>query len=299
MKVYCIGGSRNIGYYASLRLLAKGNTVTFLLRSPSVFGEDETMKDYIRSGNARLVKGDALNKEDVQRGWEEAAKPTHEGNHLGVDALLFTLGQLSCVRTWKSAITNTLRKLGGTPKFDMFKGLIISPPDLVTHATLNVLTTLPTHDLRIITVTSTGLTKQSHHELPMAMRAMYGYLLRSPHADKQGVETVLARAAGTTVDETMAPPEGILPAGWERDPTFPAPGALHDNLVIIRPAFLTDGPCHSETKGPSVVRTRVEADLPVKGGYTISRQDVAYFIAERVLGDEWEQWKGKGISLSH
>ena len=183
----------------------------------------------------------------------------------------------------------------------MFKGLIISPPDLVTHATLNVLTTLPTPYPRIVTVTSTGLTKQSHKELPMAMRAMYGYLLRSPHADKQGVEMVLARASGTTVDETMAPPEGILPDGWERDPGFPSPGALRDILVVIRPAFLPDGPCMSEThhKGPAVVRTRTEADLPVQGGYTISRQDVAYFIAERVLGTEWEQWKGKGVSISH
>ena len=177
--------------------------------------------------------------------------------------------------------------------------MIISPPDLVTHAILNVLMTLPTPYPRIVAVTSTGLTKQSHKELPMGMRAMYGYLLRSPHADKQGVETVLARAAGTTVDSTMAPPEGILPAGWDSDPAFPAQGAVHDDLIIIRPAFLTDGPCLSETKGPSVVRTRVEADLLVKGGYTISRQDVAYFIAERVLGSEWEQWKGKGVAIAH
>lgn len=189
--------------------------------------------------------------------------------------------------------------IGGTPKFDFCKGLVISPPDLVTHATLNVLTTLPKPYPRIVTVTSTGLTKQSHNELPMAMRAMYGYLLRSPHADKQGVETVLAHVSGTEVDATMAPPEGILPEGWECDPAFPSKGAVHDELVIIRPAFLTDGPCLSETKGPEVVRTRVEADLPVKGGYTISRQDVAYFIAERVLGDEWDEWKGKGVSLSH
>ena len=50
------------------------------------------MQAYIHSGLARLVKGDALNKEDVQRGWEEAAKPAHEGDSHGVDALLFTLG---------------------------------------------------------------------------------------------------------------------------------------------------------------------------------------------------------------
>lgn len=182
--------------------------------------------------------------------------------------------------------------------------MIISPPDLVTHATLNVLTPLPTPYPRIVSVTSTGLTKQSHNELPMAMRAAYGYLPRSPLADKRGVETVLARASRTTVDKTMAPPEGILPADWVSDPAFPSPGAVHDNLVIVRPAWLTDGPCLSEKKGPSVIRTRVEADLlvkglPVEGGYTISRKYVAYFIAERVLGKEWDEWKGKGVSLSH
>ena len=74
---------------------AKGNTVTFLLRSPSVFDEDETMKKYIRDGKARIVKGDALQKEDVQRGWAEAAKPAYEGDQQSVDILLFTLGNLT------------------------------------------------------------------------------------------------------------------------------------------------------------------------------------------------------------
>ncbi|KZV70509.1 hypothetical protein PENSPDRAFT_752562 [Peniophora sp. CONT] len=279
MKVYCIGGSRNIGYSTSLRLLAKGATVTFLMRSPSAFDADATMQKYIRNGTARLVKGDALNKEDVQSGWQEAGKPTHEGDTSDVDALLFTVG--------------------GSPTFSLCKGLIISPPDLVTHTLLNVLTTLPNPCPRLVILTSTGITKQSHDELPLAMRALYSYLLRSPLADKLGAETVLARASGTNVYKNMAPPDGILPADWESQPDFPAPGAVHDNLVIIRPAWLTDGPCLSEKKGPSVIRTRVaEMDLPVKGGYTISRQDVAYFIVERVLGGEWEDWKNKVVSLS-
>ena len=110
----------------------------------------------------------------------------------------------------------------------------------------------------------------------MLLRALYSYFLRSPLADKRGAETVLARAAGTTIDRSTSPPEGILPDGWEREDGFPAPGAIRENLVIIRPAALTNSPCLSETKGLSAVRTRVEADLPVKGGYTVSRQDVAY-----------------------
>ena len=77
---------------------AKGATVTFLLRSLSVFDTNETMQTYLHSGKARLVKGDALDKEDVQRGWTEAAKPTHEGDVTGVDTLLFTLGEPTSVR---------------------------------------------------------------------------------------------------------------------------------------------------------------------------------------------------------
>ena len=83
----------------------------------------------------------------------------------------------------------------------------------------------------------------------MGMRAMYGYLLRQPHADKQGVEVLLARASGLAVDETMTPPEGVLPQDWESDASFPAPGAVHGNIVIVRPALLSDGPCLSEKKG--------------------------------------------------
>jgi len=74
-KVLTVGGSRNIGYLASVRLLEKGATVTFLLRSgPAAFDKDNIIQKYVKSGKARLVKGDALNKEDVAKAWEEAAK---------------------------------------------------------------------------------------------------------------------------------------------------------------------------------------------------------------------------------
>lgn len=68
--------------------LAKGATVTFLLRSPSVFDNDEHIQPYIRSGIARIVKGDALVAEDVRRGWEAAV----EAKGGAVDLMLFTLG---------------------------------------------------------------------------------------------------------------------------------------------------------------------------------------------------------------
>ena len=73
----------------------KGAIVTFLLRSPAIFDHDASMQPYIQQGTARLVQGDALKKEDVQRGWEEAAKPEvrdADADSRGVDAVLLMLG---------------------------------------------------------------------------------------------------------------------------------------------------------------------------------------------------------------
>ncbi|KAF9014251.1 hypothetical protein BDQ17DRAFT_1419152 [Cyathus striatus] len=69
-NVLTIGGSRNVGYYASLRLLAAGATITFLLRNPAAF----------------LIKGDALIKSDVEHAWEEAKN----NGAKDLDLLLFT-----------------------------------------------------------------------------------------------------------------------------------------------------------------------------------------------------------------
>jgi NAD(P)-dependent dehydrogenase (short-subunit alcohol dehydrogenase family) len=109
MKVLTIGGSRNIGYYSSVRLLSafpfpsfsftcphvfwveKGATVTFLLRNTAVFDQDKVIQEYVKSGKANLVKGDALVKDDCKKAWEEAEKAEHKG---GVDILLFTVGML-------------------------------------------------------------------------------------------------------------------------------------------------------------------------------------------------------------
>lgn len=72
--------------------LAKGATVTYLLRKPEVFDEDETMRSYVKAGKVRLVKGDALSIDDVARGWAEAQAASESGH---VDAVLFTVGKLA------------------------------------------------------------------------------------------------------------------------------------------------------------------------------------------------------------
>lgn len=104
-NILALGASKNIGYFAAIRLLGEpascvllpnfnscfladaGATVTFLLRNPAVFDEDEAIKKAVAAGKAFLVKGDGLNQDDVARAWAEATSHGH------VDTLLFTVGQ--------------------------------------------------------------------------------------------------------------------------------------------------------------------------------------------------------------
>jgi hypothetical protein len=65
-----------------------GATVTFLLRSPTVFDTDEEIQRYVKNGHAVLVKGDALVSADVQKAWDTASKDRP------VDFLLFSVGEL-------------------------------------------------------------------------------------------------------------------------------------------------------------------------------------------------------------
>jgi NAD(P)-dependent dehydrogenase (short-subunit alcohol dehydrogenase family) len=91
MKVLILGGSQNVGYWTGLRYLEKGDTVTYLLRKPTVFDNNAEMKKYVESGTAKLVKGDVLNKDDVKKVYEVAG----EGEGPGVEVILYSIGVLS------------------------------------------------------------------------------------------------------------------------------------------------------------------------------------------------------------
>ncbi|KAG0691644.1 hypothetical protein DFH29DRAFT_976872 [Suillus ampliporus] len=251
-QVLVIGGSRNIGYYSAVRLLALGATVTFLLRSP---------------GKARLVQGDALVKNDVRRAWSEAS------NSGPVDFLIFTVG--------------------GTGQFSLTKGVTITPPNLVTQSLLNVLETLPSPRPKIITISSTGLTRASYKSLPLALKPLYSYLLSSPLKDKRGAEEAIAHSAGWEWNVKDSPGDEILGADWtNRVPT----GELK-SVVVVRPAMLTDGECRADVKGKGSDAYRVkEGDLEC--GWTVSRRDVAYFLVEGVVR-HWEEWEGKCVSVAY
>ncbi|KAJ7346957.1 hypothetical protein DFH08DRAFT_1007441 [Mycena albidolilacea] len=149
LNVLSFGASRNIGYFSAVCLLEKGATVTFLLRSPSAFDGDATIQQYIRSGHARLVKGDASNEADTQRAWTEAGV---------VDAVIFSVGTI--------------------PTFSVTKGFIQTPANLVTQCFLNVLCIIPEYtdapQPKIIVISSTGLTPFAHKSLPVLLKPLYG-----------------------------------------------------------------------------------------------------------------------------
>ncbi|GBE90215.1 hypothetical protein SCP_1900640 [Sparassis crispa] len=275
MNVYALGASKNIGYYSAVRLLRKGATVTFLMRNPAVFDDDELIQKYVTSGKARIVKGDALNVADVQHGWETA----REGGQ-NVDTLLFTIG--------------------GIPHFSFSKGFLLDPPNICTHTLLNVLCTIPVEQRapatqpRIIAVSSTGITRASHGNLPFVLKPLYGFFLDGPHKDKLGLERVLAYCARRPwIDQE--PRAAILSADWTSLPGLPAEGELK-HVVVLRPALLMGESCKGDRqKDDKPPYKAAEHDL---GGYTISRQDVAHFIVEGALA-EWDKWEGKCVDLAY
>jgi hypothetical protein len=273
-KVLTIGGSRNIGYLSSIRLLDLGATVTFLLRSPKVFDSDETIQKYVRTGKARLIQGDALVKDDVKRAWAEAAKGDDDRP---VEFLIFTVGAT-------------------TAQFVLTKGFVISPPNLVTQALLNCLETLPSPTPKIITISSSGLTRVSHKKLPLLLRPLYGYLLAAPHADKCGAEEIVAHSAGWPWDKIDSPGADILTGDWKAE--LPAPGTLK-SIVVLRPALLTSGECRAD-RDPSSISKKpyrvTEGELD--SSWTISRSDVAHFLVEGVV-KHWDEWEGKCLSIAY
>ena len=56
------------------------------MRSPSAFDNDATIQEHVKSGKARLFKGDALNIEDARAAWAEASRDKP------VDLFLSTVG---------------------------------------------------------------------------------------------------------------------------------------------------------------------------------------------------------------
>ncbi|KAH7345685.1 hypothetical protein B0J17DRAFT_764280 [Rhizoctonia solani] len=108
MRVLLFGAFRNTGYFVAQCLLGKGHTCTLLLRKPEAIESDPFMSDYIKNGKAKLVRGDGLVQEDVQKVWNVASS---EGQ---VDLVFFGIG--------------------GEPTFSLTKGYVINPLDLTARS---------------------------------------------------------------------------------------------------------------------------------------------------------------------
>ncbi|PVG04668.1 hypothetical protein CPB86DRAFT_777947 [Serendipita vermifera] len=262
-NVFAIGASRNIGYYASQKMLARGDTVTLLLRNTTAIENDESFKPYIASGKARLVKGDATSHNDVSAAWKVATQDAP------VDLVMFTLG----------AVTGT---------FSLTKGVIMNPPDLCTSALLilsKVISESQPTAPKIVILSSTGLTPESKRVLPLPLRPLYGWLLHNAHADKRGLESVLFHAMGKEYEQGQIPGEPILKADWKKE--LPAEGwAKH--AVVIRAALLTDG------RESGVY----QATVGDRYAWFISRRDVAHFIVEE-LTPNWEKYDGNIVTIGY
>jgi hypothetical protein len=145
---------------------------------------------------------------------------------------------------------------------------------------------------RIIAVSSSGLGEAGNKALPLVHRIAYPLLIDAPHRDKLGLEVVLSRASGhlddwMSLSQPIAP--DVLSAGWDRAVNLPGAGEL-PNAVLVRPAWLTDG--------PATEKYRVVDGQGDRKCKTVSRNDVAHFIAEQVV-PRWEQWKGKAVTLAN
>ena len=276
-----------------------GHSVTFLLRSPSVFDADEKIQAHVASAKALLVKGDALVKDDVKHVWEEAVS---HGNG-AVDLLLFSVGMPPSHSPIPVLTSLFLDCLGGLPAgFNLFKGFLISPPNLCTQSLLNVVCTIPTTIAppRLVTISSMGLGATSHAALPFVLRFFYGLFLHAVHEDKLGSERVVAHCAGWDWDvaDYGEPHDNIMgPGNWKEREGLPVPGSLK-NAVVVRPALLTNGKCAADNiqdgqKGPY----RVSAE-ELRGAWTISRRDTAHFVVDLAV-NRWEEFQGKRVTIAY
>ncbi|KAF8625577.1 hypothetical protein AX15_005299 [Amanita polypyramis BW_CC] len=285
---------------------ASGATVTFLLRSPSVFDNDQLVQGYIKSGRARLVKGDGLVHADVKRAWDESGKDKP------VDTVLFTVGKLRCTsaRVLSSLYNPKPKGFSGSPSFSITKGFLIDPPNLVTQCLLNVLATMPSpsvstgshpaqpHQPRIVVITSMGLTPASRRSARLPLRIMSS-LIAQPHRDKVGAERLIWHCAGRQwpVDVLAEPEEEVMGPNWLDREGLPGFGT-YTNALIVRPALLTNGESMGDKVKGSGGKKPYRVSAEDLDGCTISRRDVAHWIVEDALRN-WDRYHNTTVSITY
>ena len=262
--------------------LARGDTVTFLLRNPTRLEEDSALKPYIQSGHAVFVQGDATSQEDVRKAWGVAS------GKAPVDFVLFTIGEGSVFMSQTNLRFGIHFSGAQDGKFHPLKGFILNPPNLCTISVLNVLRAIAPTDLRprLAVLAAAGVTTASHRALPLLLKPIYSYLLPGAFADKRGMETIIHHAIGKEYKPDQTPGSDILPDGWKND--LPPAGWLKSS-VILRPTMLTDGAMTQK------YRVALGDDFT---SYTVSRRDVGHFIIEELL-PEWSKYEGNVVAIGY
>jgi hypothetical protein len=263
--------------------------VTFLLRSPTIFDDDNTIQKYVASGTARFVKGDALNEEDCRKGWIEASKEAP------VDYCIFSVGMQFILLSFSFSYIGLC--LGGTPSFSLSPlGFVISPFDLCARSYRNVVSTIPEGLMpNIVCVSGAGIGKKSKAALPWLVKPVFA-LINQPAADKCAMERVAYHIGGMSWDEMDLgqPKEALMGArDWVSRPGLPANGSFKGKIVIVRAALLTDGECRAD-KDRHAYRTSHEEFSTM----SISRKDVGHFVAQ-LCTESWDKWVGTTVKVGY
>lgn len=239
-----------------------------------------------------------MSADDVANAWKKAAEVTG-----CVDFVIFSVGMCLSQPITRSHSVTYWGIPGATPKITLAHGAVIEPRNLCTQSSLNVLCNMPhlEKEPKFVIVSSTGLTKASHENLPILFKPLYSWLLQMPHADKLGLERILHYAAGKPWADSEPEPE-IMNGGagggvdWKSRPGLPSAGSLK-NWIIVRPALLTDGKCEADKQDKKRKPYKIVEGDGYKG-YTVSRADIAHFIVEGAVL-HWDQWKEKILAVGY
>ncbi len=140
-----------------------------------------------------------------------------------------------------------------------------------------------------------GVTHDSHKHVPTLLKPLYTYGLAAPHRDKVGAERVIAHCTGRSWNANAdgEPAENVIGANWKEREGLPKAGALR-NVMVVRPALLTDGDCKSDSADEPAYRLS-EGDI---SGWTVSRKDVAHFIVDAV-SKRWNEFGDKTMTIAY
>ncbi|KAI4125266.1 MAG: hypothetical protein LQ338_004357 [Usnochroma carphineum] len=172
--------------------------------------------------------------------------------------------------------------IGGKPKFTLnpLKPATLDDPTVCQDSILGINTALrrikssgqATKMPLLAALSTTGISES--RDLPIMMMFLYRLLGAVPHADKKVLE------------------ERIIEAKREN---------LIRDFVIIRPSFLLNG----QTNGKTDIKVGWEGKAPgelgegAAIGYTITRDDVGFFVFENVIANDGGDFLGRKVSITH